>query len=110
MAHWAHLWPHYRDLWAWLTSHSRNIGQYNESHFKEALETKTLMLALPYQMDRPLEAQKETNSLLPRAFPEVAQVAPIELPMLGDPCSTLKWSALHWQCRGKWFHRLQDVD
>ena len=39
------------------------------------------MLALPYQMDRPLEAQKETNSLLPRAFPEVFEMAHIVLVM-----------------------------
>ena len=64
------------------------------------------MLALPCQMGR----QKETGLLLPRALPEVFEMAPIALAMLGDPCSTLKWSALHWQCRGKWFHRLLDVD
>ena len=69
-----------------------------------------MMLALPCQMGRPREAQKETSVLLPRALPEVFEMALVVLAMLGDPCSALKWSALRWQCRGKWFHRLLDVD
>ena len=41
-------------------------------------------------MGRPREAQKETGLLLPRALPDIFEMAPIELAMLGNPRSTLK--------------------